>query len=321
VFRYKVVIIKKFRARSSPQRGYAHFSALRWFGYGIFLDLIVPELGEMICKASGVGVRTIPGPKIRTWGTRNINLESRIVFRNYEGICRRSVMTANDPLLYEQNVAIIVRKSEEALSTILDCPGTILYSSYETLRPGKYYFLGLNPGGSASGTDTIKQSLDTLGTRTKNAYFDEIWSSDSRSYGAGSHPLQKRFRYLFVELLKEDAKSVCALNLIFSRSISEKGAGGTKRAELCWQVHKEILNIVQPTAIITFGRLPFDFVLKKLGGTTVEVYPTGHGNWTWRYALLKTGQKLVGLPHLSRYALDSDPSVGKQLAQVLKISI
>jgi hypothetical protein len=202
-----------------------------------------------------------------------------------------------------------IHSAKQHLESILDKSGTILYSSCETLKPGKYYFLGLNPGGSEKDTQTIGQSLVDLelGRSTSNAYLDQDWSG-FRKYCVGGHPLQKNYQYLF-EKLQEELDSVCASNLIFTRSISEKGAGGSERAELCWPVHEAILGIVRPAAIITFGRQPFNFIREKLSGTPPEDSPTGHGTWTWQYSILRTGEKLIGLPHLSRYALRNHPDV------------
>jgi uracil-DNA glycosylase len=75
-----------------------------------------------------------------------------------------------------------------------------------------------------------------------------------------------------------------------------------KLAETCWPVHEAILKIVQPRAVITFGKLPFDFIRKKLNGSSPATEDSGHGKWQWRSSKLETGQFLIGLPHLSRYA-------------------
>lgn len=225
-------------------------------------------------------------------------------------------MIASHLVSIEQNVAAVVQKAEVALKELLDESGTILYSSCESLKPGKYYFLGLNPGGADADTKTIRQSLGNLNTVKDSAYLDEDWSSDSRSYDKARHPLQKNFKCVF-EALGEDPRAVCASNLIFSRSLSEKGAGGRERAELCWPVHKSILEIVRPISIITFGQQPFDFIRDKVGGTDPEKYPSGHGQWKWRYSILKTGEKLIGLPHLSRYALRSHPEVVGKIRELV----
>ena len=215
------------------------------------------------------------------------------------------------------SIHAFIYSAKQRLESILDKSGTILYSSCETLKPGKYYFLWLNPGGSEEGTGTIGQSFDDLelGRSTENAYLDEDWSG-FRKYCVGGHPLQQNYQHLFEEL-QEKPESVCASNLIFTRSISEKGAGGRERAELCWPVHEAILEIVRPSAIITFGRQPFNLIREKLGGTASEDAPTGHGAWTWRYSILRTGVKLIGLPHLSRYALRNHPDVVENIKKRL----
>jgi hypothetical protein len=214
-------------------------------------------------------------------------------------------MATNELSAYERNVAAVVEKARGCLTEILQESGTILYSSCETLKPSDYYFLGVNPGGSPEETDeTIQQSLDELRALTKrtyqNAYLDQCWCG--KECMGCCRPLQKRFEFLFRVVLEVEPRTVCATNLIFKRSRSERDAGGWKLAERCWPVHDVILKIVQPCAIITFGRLPFDFIRKKLNGTSPAAEESGHGNWQWRSSKLETGQVLIGLPHLSRYA-------------------
>lgn len=210
----------------------------------------------------------------------------------------------------EQNIASIIGVAQTALKTILETSGTILYSSCETIRPGKYYFLGLNPGGTESDTNTIQKSLEELqrGQSTKNAYLDEDWSSSSRHYGAGGHPLQKNFECLFNEL-GEDPRTICASNLIFKRSGDERGAGYPELAKVCWPVHRAILDVVRPRAIITFGRQPFDFLAQQLGYGAVHSDQAGHGDWKWNYIVKEEQLVLIGVPHLSLYALRCHPEV------------
>lgn len=220
-------------------------------------------------------------------------------------------MATCDLSLLERNIAAIIQKVEESLSPTIDGPsildehGLILYSSCETLKQGKYYFLGLNPGGADADTPTIRQSLCDLRSYKGNAYFpgDEKadWSSP-RHPTPGQHPYQQAFRTLFDEL-GEDPRKVCASNLIFKRSAGARGAGYPSLAKRCWPVHEAILEIVQPRVIIAFGKQAFDFVAHKLGGGPVgevEVWP---GFWSWKSSTLKGGRPLIGLRHPSWYPL------------------
>ncbi len=222
-------------------------------------------------------------------------------------------MATSDLPLHEQNVANIVQKAKEFLGPILDDPsilvehGTILYSSCETLKKGKYYFLGLNPGGTDADGPTIRESLDDLRFYKGNAYLPEDkkadWSSPPRRcYLPGEHPYQQAFRILFEEF-GEDPRTVCASNLIFKRSAGARSAGYPKLAKRCWPVHKAMLEIVQPEAIIAFGKQAFDFVAQQLGDGyfhDIEVRP---GFWSWKHSMLKGDMPLIGVRHPSWYPL------------------
>jgi hypothetical protein len=228
-------------------------------------------------------------------------------------------MAINDSSSYERDVAAIVQKAEESLVTILDESGTILYSSHETLKPGKYYFLGLNPGGVNAGTDTIRQSLGNLGVLSENAYLDQDWGSNLRSTGKGCHRLQKNFKCLF-EALGEDPRTVCASNLIFKRSTDARGAGYPAMAKLCWPVHEVILRVVRPRAIIAFGVTDtFQFVTEQLGGGPVQYSKSGHGDWAWGSLIKEGAPSIIGLPHLSRYTLWTHLEVVEQIRSLLMV--
>jgi uracil-DNA glycosylase len=158
--------------------------------------------------------------------------------------------------------------------------------------------------------------LSLLGTSTENAYLDQDWGSESRSYKGPHHPLQENYRFLFKEL-QENPEDVCASNLIFKRSGGERGSGYPELAKICWPVHEAILEIVRPSAIITFGRQPFEFVAHKLGGGSIVKHPSGHGTWEWQSLIKEGAPSLVGLPHLSRYALRNHPKVMEKIQQLI----
>jgi hypothetical protein len=201
------------------------------------------------------------------------------------------------------NVDAVVQKAKKSLKNILDESGRILYSSCETLKPGKYYFLGFNPGEGEENTETIQESLDHLRLFKENAFCDEKklgiadWSGAKRTFTPGQHPYQMAFKFLFNKLGVHDPRTICASNLIFKRSRDEKSAGYSDLVEVCWQVHKTILEIVQPEAIITFGKKPFEFVLQQCGGEPYQC-PTPQEKFrNWQYSILADGKILIGLRH------------------------
>jgi uracil-DNA glycosylase len=215
-----------------------------------------------------------------------------------------------DQSAYQQNVEQIRQIAEKMGVEVLGQEGWILYSSYTTMVRGDYYFLGINPAGSEEvPPKTVQDSLDGLTEFTeeadKNQFLDIPWNGDQFL------PLQKRFKFFFKkEHCGVDPDSVCASNLNFLSRKKEKDSGGWKMKEMankCWAIHNAIIReIVKPRVIITHGSLSFDFISYKLRGKPIQEQPCNWGNWTWRCSRLEeTGQKLIGLPHLSRYAIDS----------------
>lgn len=199
------------------------------------------------------------------------------------------------------------------LASIANCSGGILYSSAETLQRGTVYLLGLNPGGDPKklcGEDnTIGHSIETLPDCKDNAYLDENWTD--RGAGKGKSPLQRRVCWLLTQL-GLNPRDVCASNLIFVRSSRAGGSGYPETATLCWPVHERILRIVQPKLILTFGNSaisPFRFLQDHYQVTDPKRFSSGHGNWQCYGFSTPDGVKVIGLPHLSRYAIDKHHEV------------
>jgi hypothetical protein len=217
--------------------------------------------------------------------------------------------------LYERNIATVVQQAEASLGPILNELGTILYSSCETLKRGKYYFLGLNPGGGSE--RTISQSLVELahGKPTENAYFDQNWSG-KRTYDIGEHPYQQDFKYLFAGLI-DDPRKVCATNLIFKGSRDARELRIQELARLCWPVHEAIIEIVQPEAIITFGVQAFEFIAQKRGGQPVQFAYSRPGYWSWQHSILADGTRLIGTRHPRGYALRKNQAVVDEIKKFL----
>jgi len=200
--------------------------------------------------------------------------------------------------IYEQ----ILDVSKEHLKDLLNRTGSILYSSFHTLKKGEYYLVGINPGGS--GGQTVGEHIEQLPKQESNAY-NEQWERgrSGKLYGPGQHPLQKRLRSIFRELGVE-LDDVCASNIVFFKSREVKELNNINDlAEDCWPVHQVILKVVRPKYILTFGALPFSIFSQELKFVSLQPTDSGHGNWVIRTARSEDGQQfLVGLPHLSRYS-------------------
>lgn len=197
----------------------------------------------------------------------------------------------------------IPKLAEKLLSDYLHEPGGVLYSSHETLKPGKVYLLGFNPGGSNG--SSLANSLDTMLSHTENAYIDECWCNGSGSWDSGEAPLQRRIDWLLTELGLE-TREVCASNLIFLQSRTVKDIG-YELADICWPVHEAIMDIIKPNLILAFGNSqvsPYEYLHSRFGGSQEEL-PAGHGSWRIKgFSCQINGRPtyVAGLPHLSRYS-------------------
>lgn len=176
--------------------------------------------------------------------------------------------------------------------------GRILYSSVETLQEGKFYFLGINPGGKEGSSPCVKFDPHY----TENAYLDEEWTNDISSYAKGEAPLQKRAQMLFPELGEENLRNICASNLIFQQTENIKKLPDIYGiADKCFPIHQYIIEeIVKPKFIISMGKIVFDYFIAKQGYTYFRQFAAGHGSWSIRVAINRD-RTLINLPHLSYY--------------------
>lgn len=197
--------------------------------------------------------------------------------------------------------------AREHLGDLLDLSGQVLYSGASTFRPGEAYLLGLNPGGDPTNPAmmTIRQSLDDLVShdqvrREWNSYLDATWK--------GRQTLKNRIAWLLRNLGLEP-RTVAASNLIFPRSRDEKTCQHDRFADACWEVHERVLSIVQPRLVLTYGGTLYRFLAARFGSHNEQAYPSGHGNWACRSFDVRGRFCVVGLPHMSLYAIDHHPEV------------
>ena len=187
--------------------------------------------------------------------------------------------------------------------------GTLLYSSFNTLKKGRFLILGINPGGNP---DDIKATiLDTI----INSKIDDIsdyykdWDEEDKK-----HRLQENLKKVS-EVLNFNLNKVCATNLFFSRTKEEKTLHWDELDESL-KVHEEIIKRVSPEIILIFGKVPFDeykkFFRKKLNYKieNLKDIRSGHGKWMIRRFIAhgKNKIKVIGLPHLSVYTIYNRPN-------------
>lgn len=200
---------------------------------------------------------------------------------------------------------------KKVLEIISDKPGGILYSSHETLKHGKVYLLGFNPGGSNGAP--ISESINNLLSHSGNAYLDEEWSNGAGNWKVGEAPLQKRVVWL-LRGLGLNPEEVCSSNLIFMQSVKADDIGFSL-AKTCWPVHEAVLSIVKPSIIITFGnggKSPYSYLKGILGEEEESEISSEHGSWKIRAFNSSIDGRditIVGLPHLSRYNVIGKESV------------
>jgi hypothetical protein len=201
------------------------------------------------------------------------------------------------------------------LGQLIKEEGATLYSSFETIRKGELYILGLNPGGGKA--MTIEKSLDRIEKEDYNEYTID-WGS-----GAGQHPLQKNI-VAIAKLFDLNVLDVCASNLIFVRSRGQAGAGYESR-DRYWPIHKHILSIVRPSTIIAFGNgaiSPYRH-LEQMAKDKIyyDSIDAGHGNYKCRSFIGKIEEQritVIGLPHLSRYSLYTDNPAKRKVLNWIK---
>ncbi|WP_018866584.1 MULTISPECIES: hypothetical protein [unclassified Thioalkalivibrio] len=192
---------------------------------------------------------------------------------------------------------------------LLDKPGKVLYSTGSTLRPHDIYFLGTKPGGTLP--STIRQSLEDL-DNGRNEYLDYSWEGRP----PGQQKLQKQVRR-FLEGLGFDVRSVPASNIVLTR---ERSIGTHPDldgdAARCWPIHKTIISLVRPRAIVAFGsgerQSPFAYLRDFLKPENVETIDAQQGTFSChRFQAELDGRPLsvVAVPHLTRYSPYTKPEI------------
>lgn len=222
------------------------------------------------------------------------------------------------------NVDELIRIARGLPEEMKNKPGRILYSDKKTLEGSDVYLIGLNPGGSTNGK-ILKEEIEAIKQRTKNAYEDEPWEWHGKDLKEGTSPPQIRVKHLVTAIGVEICK-VCASNLIFTQTKAQLGLDKPENlAENCWSVHEAIINMAKPKVIIAIGNgqkfSAYTFLKRKLKPSmdTCQKRQVGGKRESCYWYRTDSNLMVVGVPHLSRFTIqDKD---GKPFAGVSDLFI
>ena len=202
---------------------------------------------------------------------------------------------------------------------VLKASGRFLYSDISTLKYGKYYLLGHNPGGNPKDYPIcLKDEIRQWFAKNDNAY-DEKWERNPK----GQAPLQIHVKTL-LNAIGANLHDVCASNLYFARSRKAQSL----EVYNDFSVHQAVLEIVKPDIIIAFhnagGRSTYNLLLQeymtKLKQIRQPIFIDRDGSFD-QHLTIAEGQyrgkplKLIGLPHLTYFNPSKYPDVLQKIAE------
>lgn len=210
-------------------------------------------------------------------------------------------------------------------------PGAVLSSGLATIRPGRVYLMGLNPGGDPDipGNNTpISKALSP--PDGSSCYTDECWRcgpSDVCDHLVNGHlrphaakPHQERVTVLAQTLGFKTPADMPSANAVFARSKAlttlhaSTGLNVWQWWDLCWPVHRQLLAVIQPEIIITLGHglhsSALGLLANRAGVPASEIERIGDegvsGGKRFKCDLTPMDSTLtvqvVGVPHPSYYA-------------------
>lgn len=191
--------------------------------------------------------------------------------------------------------------------------GSVFYSTKETLKPGIFYFMGLNPGGIPDHADKSQSIVENILPRSGRNEFYERWYCDRDWYTNFQKNVQ-RFLGSLEDILphqnntdtKKFVENICSSNICFVRSKSVQELHANLEDCTAWSVQEYIVNtIVKPSIIIINGLDGYRFFKKNLSTmtdeTTLQTGVSRRGKEIFVYVTSFDNDKLlIGIPHLSR---------------------
>ncbi len=201
--------------------------------------------------------------------------------------------------------------------SLLDKSGGVFYSGRNAFStPSKLYILGLNPGGDPSDpqSDTVGQHTARILKEAPDdwsAYRDDSWAGRA----PGSYTMQPRV----LHLLKQVGLSpgdVPASNIIFLSSRREANISGDveELKNACWSLHKAVIEKLQVSVILCFGKTSGQWVCNQLGALKQidEFVERNERRWRSSSYTNNKGLRVVVAAHPSIAdwtATNTDPSI------------
>ena len=198
-----------------------------------------------------------------------------------------------DELLRLVTTNLDVRDDAEAWS---QRPGAVLYSNMSTIRPGRFYLLGINPGGV--GGSSIRETL--CAEEGTNHFADQCWQPScsttcehldpitGRLRPEARVPMQERVCDL-IEALGAAPAAILSTNLAFARSPKlDKLSNAGEWFRRCWPVHQALLREVRPAWIMMLGYGEAYYFVTERGTAKGDQQPIGSGSavaWHRRLSL------------------------------------
>ncbi|MBV8458885.1 MAG: hypothetical protein JO122_19995 [Acetobacteraceae bacterium] len=144
-------------------------------------------------------------------------------------------------------------------------PGAVLYSDLASIRPGRFYLMGMNPGGDpdAPGCPPIRHNL--YADRGTNHYADQCWDCAAPNICPHLDPATQRVRPEerqqmqrrvcdLIAALGVKAQKLLSTNLVFHRTRQARDLPNWHEwCNRCWRVHRVLVRQVQPDWIISLG--------------------------------------------------------------------
>ena len=204
----------------------------------------------------------------------------------------------------EATASIILAKLKGAA----DEPGNVIMSRLKTLRKGHFYLMGLNPGGIAEGTRTIRQTLRLPTSAQPTGWRDRVSVLPNDR-------IADRAECILAALSINSSDEPFTTNAVFRRSVDEKSLKDAWDHwwDEAWPVHQIMLAIVRPRLIVVMGKTAWEMLRtpKRKAGNRYQrlegVPQRGQANegtlCEGVYLDLGDGLKhcttLLGLPHFS----------------------